>query len=388
MTNIWRSGLAAQSRIKNFPHLLSVVINHIYLREFTLADAEGFYRIYTDAETIRFQAVPENYSVEVERYYSDYPTSSRGAYRCWAASAILLEGAENKNLWVEAHFLDALANFISMKIQPEKTLLKRGDFIGRLCKQIELREFILKELVDRTEDEVPRHIHEDAHFLFIIDGLYITSARGVGNLCSSATLIFNPPGTTHHDRFHKRGGRFFTVSLTSETLGRLQSPTNLTDHPVGFSGGEVSWLGSKLYKEFQNPDEVSAVVMEGLALELLGCTLRSRVRLPSPPGWLQLAHQLIHDRFTEPLTVSEIAQTVGAHPVYVARVFRKHYRLTIGEYLRRLRVEFACRQIQLTDVPLSHIAAAAGFYDQSHFTRTFKRLTGMTPTEYRAVSRP
>jgi RimJ/RimL family protein N-acetyltransferase len=41
----------------------------LILREFTLADAEDFYRIYTDAETMRFQVVPENYSVEVERYY-------------------------------------------------------------------------------------------------------------------------------------------------------------------------------------------------------------------------------------------------------------------------------------------------------------------------------
>ena len=276
---------------------------------------------------------------------------------------------------------------MTMNIHPEKTLLKRGDFIGKLCKEVELRGFILKEIVDRTEAEVPRHMHEDGHFLFIISGLYITSARGVGQLCSSSTLIFNPPGTTHHDRFHKRGGRFLTVSPKSEALGFLQSPIDLIDRSVGFSGGEVSWLGSKLYKEFQNPDEVSAVVMEGLALELLGHTLRSRVRLV-PPRWLQLARELIHDRFTETLTVTEIAQTVGAHPVYLVRAFRKHYRLTIGEYLRKLRVEFACRQMSLTDAQLSHIAAAAGFYDQSHFTRTFKRLTGMTPTEYRAISRP
>lgn len=41
----------------------------LILREWTLDDAEDFYRIYTDAETMRFQTLPENYSVEVERYY-------------------------------------------------------------------------------------------------------------------------------------------------------------------------------------------------------------------------------------------------------------------------------------------------------------------------------
>ncbi len=276
-----------------------------------------------------------------------------------------------------------------MSKQATNALLKRGDFIGRLSREVELREFILKEIVDRADEEVPRHTHKDAHFLYIVHGRYITSASGMDQTCSSSTLIFNPAGTTHRDHFHTRGGRFFTVSLKPHSLDMLQRSINLIERPVGFSNGEVTRLGSKLYKEFQNGDELSSLVMEGLLLELLGHTLRSQVREDkSAPCWLQLAHQLIQDRFTEPLTIREIAQTVGAHPVYLVSAFRKHYRFTVGEYLRKLRIEFACRQISLNDSPLSQIAAAAGFYDQSHFTRTFKRHTGMTPTEYRAISRP
>ena len=106
-----------------------------------------------------------------------------------------------------------------------------------------------------------------------------------------------------------------------------------------------------------------------------------------PPQPLRLAYELIQDRFAEPLTVGEIALTVGMHPVYLVRSFRKHYRTTIGEFQRKLRVQFACRQISTTDLSLLNIALASGFYDQSHFYRTFKQLVGMTPTEYRAISR-
>jgi AraC family transcriptional regulator len=68
-------------------------------------------------------------------------------------------------------------------------------------------------------------------------------------------------------------------------------------------------------------------------------------------------------------------------------VFRKHYRHTIGDYQRNLRVQFACHEIAASDASFSEIALSAGFYDQGHLSRIFKRHTGMTPAQYRAVSR-
>ncbi len=87
------------------------------------------------------------------------------------------------------------------------------------------------------------------------------------------------------------------------------------------------------------------------------------------------------------LTLAAIASVVGMHPVYLAREFRKHFRCTVGQYQRRLRIESACLEISRSDTPLAEVAAAVGFYDQSHFSRTFKRITGLTPAEYRAVFR-
>jgi AraC family transcriptional regulator len=83
--------------------------------------------------------------------------------------------------------------------------------------------------------------------------------------------------------------------------------------------------------------------------------------------------------------VAEIARAAGVHPVYLARTFREHHGMTIGEYVRKLRIEHACRLISTTGAPLSEIALAAGFCDQSHFSRTFKRVTGSSPAEYRRL---
>ena len=266
------------------------------------------------------------------------------------------------------------------------TLLTHGSFIGETRREVAARGFAFKEVADRADGEVPRHTHEDAHFLLIVRGSYLTTAGGVDPLCASPTLIFNPAGTTHRDRFRTRGGLFFAVSVGRDSLGLLAGLPRAIERPTGFRGGEPMRLALAMYKEARAPDALSPVLLEGMALELLGSAARLGAGAgPTPPRWLRRARELVHDLRGETSTVGAVAEAVGVHPVYLARAFRKHYGVAVGEYARRLRVESARRQLAATDLPLSAIAAAVGFYDQSHFSRAFKRATGVSPAEYRRL---
>jgi AraC family transcriptional regulator len=71
------------------------------------------------------------------------------------------------------------------------------------------------------------------------------------------------------------------------------------------------------------------------------------------------------------------------HPAHLAREFRRRYQQTIGEYVRSLRIEFARQELHTSDKPISEIAIGAGFFDQSHFARTFKLITGFPPAAFR-----
>ena len=91
--------------------------------------------------------------------------------------------------------------------------------------------------------------------------------------------------------------------------------------------------------------------------------------------------------FRERLTTAHIARVVGVHPVYLAQRFRQHFACGVIEYLARRRVAFACHALRGSPLTIAAIASAAGFYDQGHFARTFKRYLGLTPTAYRRRQR-
>jgi AraC family transcriptional regulator len=61
--------------------------------------------------------------------------------------------------------------------------------------------------------------------------------------------------------------------------------------------------------------------------------------------------------------------------------------VSVGDYVRRLRLEWAANELATSELPLADVAIGAGFVDQSHFTRAFKRHTGVTPGRFRALLR-
>jgi AraC-like DNA-binding protein len=107
------------------------------------------------------------------------------------------------------------------------------------------------------------------------------------------------------------------------------------------------------------------------------------------PAWATELKSIIQDQIDTNLTLSltGISNELNINPAYISREFNKYFdNLTFGEYIRKLRVEKAINYIKTSDYSLSEIAYLTGFSDQSHFARTFKLQTGLTPSQYRKTS--
>ncbi|HEV8370176.1 MAG TPA: AraC family transcriptional regulator [Pyrinomonadaceae bacterium] len=263
--------------------------------------------------------------------------------------------------------------------------LTPGSYYGEALRGRKVGGFELSERVYPPGFRTPRHTHKRALFCFVMAGNYTEEYGGRTRECTSSTLLFHPPEELHAEHFHDSGGRSFIIEIESEWLKRLRDQGSVAEPAPGIKRGIAELLARRLYKELVQRDEVSDLIIEGLMMELVGESSRARARVEvnHPPRWLEQAKDLLHERFAEPLKLADIAQSVSVHPVHLAQVFHKSYRCTIGDYVRRLRVERACHDLANSESPLAYIALAAGFCDQSHFNRTFKRLIGIAPSEYR-----
>lgn len=105
------------------------------------------------------------------------------------------------------------------------------------------------------------------------------------------------------------------------------------------------------------------------------------------PLWMNGLLEQLRAEFDRPQRLHDLALAMNLHPGRLSRSFRRATGKTIGGYVRDLRVQYLLRQLSASDAPICELAAAAGFFDQSHCTREFKRATGLTPADYRNTVR-
>ena len=135
-------------------------------------------------------------------------------------------------------------------------------------------------------------------------------------------------------------------------------------------------------------DTAAPLAIEGLMLELVALTVRNDApRTKARPGWFDVATDYLESNFRERVSLGTAAQVAGVHPVTLARAFRRYLHCTVGEYVRRMRLDAAAMALSDTQCPIAEIAYASGFADQAHFSNAFRRYSGTTPRRFRSAFR-
>ena len=250
----------------------------------------------------------------------------------------------------------------------------------------------LAEAAFEPGQRIHRDTHPHARFLLVLSGSLTETTGGAANTYGPSTLLFRSADEPRSYAASNAGAKVLIVDLGAAWVRRAREQAPLLGASTSFRGGLLLHLAHRLHGEFGLRDEVSRLVIESLALGILAEASRRVAAVEAEKGarptpvWLQLALAFIEQHFAEPLSLDAVAKNVGVHPVHLARTFRRVHQTTVAAHVRQLRIDFARRELE-GPAALSDIAFAAGFCDQSHFSRCFKQHTGLTPAEYRASLR-
>jgi AraC family transcriptional regulator len=247
--------------------------------------------------------------------------------------------------------------------------------------------FELSERIQPPDWTLLNHAHESPTIGIVLQG---SCTEIVGKRywdCVPRTLQVIPAGENHALKFGKASVRCLMVEVSAQRHESVRQFSSILDYPLHIGDGLLSPLVCKLYREFRTGADTAGLTLEGLLLEILGDATRHQRESSQPPRWLRQARDIIHENVQSAISLTMLANRVGVHPTYLARMFRRFYDASVGEYVQRLRVDYSIHLLMESEDSLANIASAAGFYDQSHFSNTFRLHQRMTPTEYRQIFR-
>ena len=231
----------------------------------------------------------------------------------------------------------------------------------------------------RARDVLPRHQHGGAYLCVVLSGGYEEESSGLSE-CRRGSLVVHPAGHSHANRFGSMETRcanlhFDARWLDDRELARLFDVYRHVE--VGASNGALHRLERALRPE----RSASHLEAASAALELVCQILSTDVAMPSP-AWLTPVTESIAGDLARLPNLPALASLAGLHPAHLCRAFRKATGETIGGFSRRLRLEAAERMLADGRSTAAEIAAATGFYDQSHLGRHFKRRYGTAPVRH------
>jgi AraC family transcriptional regulator len=261
-------------------------------------------------------------------------------------------------------------------------ILTQGSHIGHTLNDFNAGDFIVSETLlspERFNDEL--HYHNNAHFSFVLKGGCGEKKRtNYERLPGSITWY--RAGELHQITNVNQSSHHLNVELLNVFFHKFDIKEDIFDSAARRHAGTPAMM-LKVYRELRQPHDNCESMMRMLLLTLL--TGEAKVLRAGKPAWVQVADELLHDRWNEKVTLEELSDACEIHPVTLSRYFPAHFSCTLNEYCRTLKINKAIPLIKSSRLSLTEIAYACGFADQSHFTRTFKERTGFLPSAYQKL---
>jgi AraC family transcriptional regulator len=231
------------------------------------------------------------------------------------------------------------------------------------------------------------HYHEEPHMTLLLNGGLIDKRTSSETERVPGGIMFFETGEPHQTITASFPTKYISLAFDQAFFEKNRVVESVVKRSIE-NTAHAKFNVLKIYKELLMPDEFSQTSMEMLLLNLVGEKAETSRNSPgwlNKPEWMNKVVELLNDHWDKDISLNDLSLVAGVHPKTISRCFPRFFGCTLGEYRRRLKIERSLPLIKTRGVSLTEIAYRCDFFDQSHFTRTFREVTGFLPRQFQKL---
>ena len=251
--------------------------------------------------------------------------------------------------------------------------IHRGVSLGRSSCCVPSGDFIFTESSHDPGRVLAAHAHRAVNIALVIRGTFLETWSSGAVLCGPGTVLFKPAFHPHSNLYGVDGAHVLYLAPSEPSSLAARSLASLFEGPLGRQIGlsEPLLRIARGQTRDASPQQLIETLLAGLDRRL------------DVPDWLTRIRLRILQNPESRATLRHLAIASGVSRARLSRSFRVHFGCSIGEYVRRARIQRATQLLLDTDMSQAEIACASGFADQAHLCRLFVRRMGQAPGRYR-----
>lgn len=227
-----------------------------------------------------------------------------------------------------------------------------------------------------------RHYHDHTNMVFLLAGGCIEKRKTTAFEREAADIAFLHAGEVHEMVLTRWPTQYISLEIEPHLFAQYGFSEEHLLKAMSMTP-DAKFLMLKMYQELRFNDGFSVDSIQMLFLELASLTRMVNTKKKAPT-WIHLVHDLLQDKWDQPVSLADLSTTTGVHPVTISKQFPLYFGCTLGNYRRKLKIERSLSLLKKSNHSLTETTYTCHFADQSHFIRNFRAFTGLLPSQYRA----
>jgi len=194
---------------------------------------------------------------------------------------------------------------------------------------------------------------------------------------------------SYTNNVHLIDGRYVNEPVPTKPIKYVKANLSLNEHVILKNTGYINLLFKRIIYELKEKPIASGLAIKAHFTDLIVNMIREQQISESKKLSMEVQTIIdyIKNNYMNNITLNELASLVHLHPSYISNIFKKQTGITLSGFITMQRISAAKKLLLETDRKIEDIAGATGFYDVHHLSNRFKKIEGLSPSQYRSIRR-